>query len=110
MRTLIVNGEKAQAAVDFRRGLDQRVYFPVAGQVMTVHFAGNCEVCGRSTYVVLEDPNADPRGMLGLHLNDNLEARDLGRRGADVVCCWNCHSNDGDAYRKAVAIGEARWR
>lgn len=92
-----------------------QVYFCEWSKIdILVRFAGRCVVCGRNTYQRSEDNGAtwedpDPRGVINEeHASASLEARDYGRKGHDVPCCYKCRDS-GDKYNIAREIAEGRW-
>ena len=88
----------------------QMYYDEWTQQVETVTYAGRCVLCGYTTY--LKTNGNDPRGFTGLHHTaDPLEARDYDMVGPDVPACYDCHSNNGESYRKLLDIAKTNyWR
>jgi len=76
------------------------------GGLRTVKYEGKCLICGNNTYRMYNDAGKDDtdcRGPLGMfHTNNNLIPSDYGYSGDEVILCWNCSSEDSQAYHKAL--------
>jgi hypothetical protein len=85
------------------------------GKIRTAHFMGHCVCCGIRTYAFPNGGN-DPRGILGDHAADAMEASDYSMVGPDVPACFMCKDDDEPTrygglskYRRILAIAKSRW-
>lgn len=72
-----------------------------------LRYRGTCVSCGRRCYA-FDDGENDPRGVLGDHAADVVEAAENGKTGPDVVACFMC-MNDEPSYRAVMRVAEKRW-
>ena len=99
--------------LSWRTKQDQFFHSFGCGQTHVIHFAGNCESCGRSVYshgCVGDNPcgdvieaSPDPRGGIPAeHCLNLYHAREYSLKGRDIVTCATCAA-DGDRYRAIMA-------
>jgi hypothetical protein len=99
--------------LSWRTRQDQFFQSAGCGQTHVIHFAGNCESCGRSVYshgcagarpcgdVIEASP--DPRGVIPAeHCLKLYHANEYGLKGRDLITCATC-ADDGDHYRALMA-------
>lgn len=80
------------------------------GEDRTIVYRGRCVLCNSRCYGYKDEPCPDPRGLIPMeHCADEFEARAFDMVGPDVMACWGCKSNDGEKYRKALALARRQW-
>lgn len=93
--------------LDFRTSEPQTGHDWAGEHVIT--YAGKCPVCGTRMYLI-DGHQGDPRGILGDHAASSIGPDDfyLPDDLPTIRFCFTC-LNDGDRYRRAVAIASKRW-
>jgi len=93
--------------VSFDTDQEQQVWSTWHNKFLFIKYCGQCEACGIRTYLFTNSDN-DPRGPLGEHTNNDMEASEYNSTGPDVIACFSC-TNDRKQYEKLLAISKTKW-